>query len=187
MASHRVWPMKLTVLIACFWLACSSRVLAAAVPAGYHAVAQAEGVPADLLYALACAESGRPLPDGAVRPWPWALNVGGESRYFDSRLAAYRDLVLVLKTTRNVDIGLGQINWHWHRERLRDAWQALDPYFNLGVAARFLREQFEHCDCDDWWIAIERYHAPSNSERAGPRRAAYRRRVEQCWRQQSAT
>jgi len=168
-------------------LLCALPVWVHAVPVGYERIARTEGVPSELLYALACAESGRLLADGTVRPWPWALNVGGEPRYFASRLAAYRGLVRVLSTTSNVDIGLGQINWYWHQERLSDPWQALDPYFNLRSAARVLREQFEACACDDWWIAVERYHAPSEAESAKDRRAAYRRRVEQCWLQSSAT
>ncbi len=179
--------MKALRLVFCLYLLCALPAWAQAVPVGYDRIARSERVPSELLYALACAESGRLLADGTVRPWPWALNVRGESRYFASRLAAYRDLVRVLSTTSNVDIGLGQINWYWHRERLNDPWQALDPYFNLRSAARFLREQFEACACADWWIAIERYHAPSEVESAKARRAAYRRRVEQCWRQYFAT
>ena len=154
---------------------------AAEVPNGYVALAQAEQVPADILYAVACAEAGRRMPDGRMRPWPWSLNVAGEGRYFDTRIAAYHALTEVLAQSSNVDVGLGQINWHWHRERFRDAWHALDPYENLKAAARLLRELFERCKCDDWWIAVEHYHAPSDTEGAEGRRARYRKAVERCW------
>ena len=38
----------------------------AAIPAGYAVVARSESVPADILYAVACAEAGRPMPDGGL-------------------------------------------------------------------------------------------------------------------------
>lgn len=154
----------------------------AAVPGGYVAVAQAERVPPDILYAIACAESGRPMPDGRIVPWPWALNIGGEGRFFQSRAQAYQALTETLRRSTHVDIGLGQINWYWHRDRFSDAWAALDPYQNLQTAARVLREQFDRCRCNDWWLAVERYHAPGDTEGAFARRSRYRKNVERCWR-----
>lgn len=153
----------------------------AAIPAGYVAVARSESVPADILYAVACAEAGRPMLDGSLRPWPWSLNVAGESCYFETRASAYEALLDVLVRSNNVDIGLGQINWYWHRDRFRDPWQALDPYENLKAAARFLRELFIRCECNDWWVAVEHYHAPSDTNGADERRTRYRKAVERCW------
>jgi hypothetical protein len=155
--------------------------LSAEIPAAYVAIARSAQVPADVLYAIACAESGRAMPDGVMRPWPWALNVDGQSHFYRSRTDAHQGLIDALKTTQRVDIGLGQVNWYWHRDRFRDPWQALDPYFNLRVAANYLREQYTRCGCDDWWRAVERYHAPSDAQRVVQRRSRYRARVEQCW------
>lgn len=173
------------------WWLIASFVLAqpwasAAIPSGYVAVARAERVPPDMLFALACAESGRPLPDGRNLPWPWVLNVAGDGQFFATRSAAYRALTAVLTRSTNVDVGLGQINWHWHGQRFADAWQALDPYVNLRTAARLLREQFDRCACNDWWLAVERYHAPSDTENADQRRARYRGKVERCWQSHTA-
>lgn len=154
---------------------------AADVPSGYVAVARAEQVPSDVLYAVACAESGYQLPNGQVRPWPWALNVDGASRFYATRADARRGLADALAQTQNVDIGLGQISWYWHARRFASPWQALDPYSNLRTAARLLRDQFERCECDNWWVAVERYHAPSETSGALERRARYRRNVERCW------
>jgi len=162
------------------------RISAAEIPGGYVAVARIEQVPAEILYAIACAETGRRMSDGQIRAWPWALNVAGESRFYPSRAAAYRDLTRELSEQLSIDIGLGQINWYWHRHRLGTAWQALDPYFNLHSAARLLKEQFDACQCNDWWTAVERYHAPSDTESAPERRSRYRQAVRQCWRSQSA-
>jgi hypothetical protein len=155
--------------------------IAAQIPAGYVSVGRREDVPPDILYAVACAESGRRMPDGRIYPWPWVLNVAGESRFFPTRAAAYQNLIAQLSDHANVDIGLGQINWRWHRDRLFTPWSALDPYFNLRTMARLLRHQFDRCACGDWWTAVERYHAPTDSEPAGHRRARYRDRVQQCW------
>lgn len=152
----------------------------AAPPAGYAAVAEAEHVPADILYAVACAESGREMPDGETRPWPWTLNIAGEGHWFPTRIAAYETLKRALGNDASVDIGLGQINWHWHRVRLVTPWLALDPYFNLINAARLLRKQFEDCRCDDWWTAVGRYHAPAHTKQAGERRRQYEERVRRC-------
>ena len=160
-------------------LACE--LFASDVPRGYVAVAHAHEVPPAILYALACAESGRRLSNGQIRPWPWALNIAGQSRYYATRAEAHQDLTAALSTNSNIDIGLGQINWSWHRARLETPWQALDPYFNLHRMAEIFREQFEACHCDDWWVAVERYHAPSDTPGAQARRLHYRENVHQCW------
>ncbi len=149
------------------------------IPSGYLAVARAEQVPADILYAVACAEAGRQMPDGRMRPWPWSLNVAVSRG--TSKPEPRQALTEVLAHSANVDIGLGQINWHWHRARFRDAWHALDPYGNLQAAARLLRELFDRCQCEDWWIAVEHYHAPSDTDGAEQRRSRYRKAVERCW------
>jgi len=160
-------------------LACGA--IASEVPRGYVVVAEAREVPPEMLYAIACAESGRGLPNGQVRPWPWALNIAGRSRFYASRADAYQALSEAVLNESNIDIGLGQINWHWHAARLKTLWQALDPYFNLHETAEILREQFEACHCGDWWVAAERYHAPSDRSTSKNRRLKYRERVRQCW------
>lgn len=159
---------------------------AAAVPSGYVAAAQAERVPPDILFAVACAESGRPMPDGRTLPWPWALNIRGKARFFSTQTAAQRALAAALARSTNVDIGLGQINWHWHGKRFTDPRQALDPSVNLRTTGRLLREQFDRCACDDWWLAVERYHAPSDTEGADQRRSRYRGNVLRCWKANAA-
>lgn len=47
-------------------------------PIAYVVVAKAANVPADILYAVALAESGRSYK-GVLLPWPWTLNVEGRS------------------------------------------------------------------------------------------------------------
>ena len=147
------------------------------IPTAYRQVAQAHGIPADIFYAVALAESGRTLGAGQpLRPWPWTLNIHGEGRYFSDRTSAWRAIsAAILNQRTSVDIGLRQVNWRYHRHRLIDPWHALDPHRNLVVAATILK------DCQqrliDWWASVGCYHSPSNPERA----KRYRERVRAHW------
>ena len=146
------------------------------VPPGYRSVAGERGVPAALLYAVALAESGTRV-DAVLHPWPWTLNVAGEGRIFASRAAAWHDLRDALAAgERSIDIGVMQVNWRYHQQALQDPWQALDPYYNLRVAAAILVDCYELRR--DWWDAVGCYHAPRATERA----ARYRDRVRAHWR-----
>ena len=147
------------------------------VPAGYRAVAAEQGIPPTILYAVALTESGHPVaPAGVYRPWPWTLNLSGAGYVYATRREAWRALRDWLdQGKRSIDIGLMQVNWHYHRKRLGDPWQALDPYHNLRVGADILR------DCyrveRDWWASVGCYHAPSQPTNA----ARYRHRVRARW------
>lgn len=146
------------------------------VPPGYRSVAAERVVPAALFYALALAESGTRV-DSALHPWPWTLNVAGEGRVFVSRAAAWGELRRALATgERSIDVGVMQVNWRYHREALQDPWQALDPYYNLRVAAAILVECYQLRG--DWWDAVGCYHAPQAAQRA----AQFRDRVRAHWR-----
>ncbi len=148
-----------------------------AVPQGYRSIAAERGIPYTVLYAVALAESGKRISDlKSYRPWPWTLNVAGRGYFFDSRLAAWQTLKGLLDNgDRSIDIGLMQVNWRYHSERLGSAWQALDPYHNLRVGAAILQDCY--VNERDWWASVGCYHAPNNLERA----AQYRRRVVARW------
>jgi len=144
------------------------------VPSAYDWAAGGEGVPPSLLFALALQESGLPWR-GRLIPWPWTLNINGTpSRYanrWDACLALRRALSRV--PNANADVGLGQINVHYYGERVREPCELLDPYRNLALTARILREQ--HRPGEDWSLAVGRYHRPAG----GPAAARYQRSVEQ--------
>jgi len=150
----------------------------AAVPGGYRIVAAEFGVPATVLYAVAVAESGVGTDaHGVRRPWPWSLNVAGRAHLYPSRHAASKALdSFIAQGERSIDIGLMQVNWRFHRDKLGDARQALDPYHNLRVGARILRECYERRG--EWWAGVGCYHAPANPARA----QRYRARVVGHWR-----
>jgi len=142
---------------------------AAEPPPGYHQIAREYGLPPKVLYAIALTESGKRLPSSRTRPWPWTLNIEGRGHYYPTRLDAFQALRTHLgRGVTNIDVGLMQVNWRYHRARLRDPWTALDPYYNLRLGAWLLASQCR--DSQDLWEAVGRYHAPGNSKRA----AAYR-------------
>jgi hypothetical protein len=147
------------------------------VPAGYRAIARERAIPHTILYAVALAESGKQARSAdEYRPWPWTLNVAGEGHFYATRIEAWQALRIWLEQgRRSIDIGLMQVNWRYHRERLGTLWQALDPYHNLRVGAAILQECYSNSR--DWWVSVGCYHAPANPQRAGK----YRRRVQSRW------
>jgi soluble lytic murein transglycosylase-like protein len=169
-----------TVIPSVVCLLCWSAVVAAqSIPAGYRQVASEYDLPPALLYAVALTESGQSsLSEGRFRPWPWALNINGEGHYFPTRQEAWQALQAALVNANgSVDIGLMQISWRYHRAALGPAWQALDPYHNLRVAAAILRDCYvEHTN---WMQSAGCYHAPNDSAKA----QAYGGRVKQQWMQ----
>jgi soluble lytic murein transglycosylase-like protein len=160
---------------------CSVAVGAEPVPPGYRRVAVEHGIPAVLFYAVAKTESGRRLArTPRMRPWPWTLNIEGRGRYYGTRIEAFAALKHLLREGRtSIDIGLMQVNWRYHHTRLRDPWRALDPYYNLRVGARILRDCYRaHAD---WWRAVGCYHSPGSSAAQRERALAYRARVKRHW------
>ena len=157
-------------LLACT-LACSLQAQDVPPPA-YQLAAQRAGIPTAVLYAVALQESGVHL-NGRLVPWPWSLNVAGESRRFATRNDACKNLQQALHDVppTRIDVGLGQINLGYQRHRYRRVCDVLDPYRNLAFAADILREQ--HSPGDDWLLAIGRYHRPAGGAPA----ARYRHSV----------
>lgn len=142
------------------------------IPPAYLKVAAEYGIPPRILYAVARTESGLMLTTGAIRPWPWTLNVEGQGQRFATRAQALQAIQAHLAAGKtSIDIGLMQVNWYWHREALKEPWTALDPYYNLRTGARILRDHYQQSG--DWLTAIGRYHAPGNPVWA----RAYRARV----------
>jgi len=150
--------------------------IASADRAGYDAVADYVGVPKDIFYAMALAESGRER-DGQFAPWPWTLNIAGDAHFYPDRDAMFAALMAALQNGQlRVDVGPLQLNWYWQFERIDSPWRLTDPVVNAKLAAAFLKEHFERSG--DWWLAVGHYHRPSETtvvDRATA--AAYRERV----------
>ncbi|EMQ8858231.1 transglycosylase SLT domain-containing protein [Pseudomonas aeruginosa] len=141
-------------------------------PPAYQLAAQRAGIPSTVLYAVALQESGI-RRNGRLVPWPWSLNVAGQSRRFATRADACSGLQQAMRSTPHtrIDAGLGQINLGYHKHRFASPCDLLDPYRNLAIAAEILNEQ--HTPGEDWLLAIGRYHRPAGGEPA----ARYRRSV----------
>ena len=141
-------------------------------PPAYQLAAQRAGIPSAVLYAVALQESGI-RRNGRIVPWPWSLNVAGQSRRYATRADACAGLQQAMRSTPHtrIDVGLGQINLGYQQQRYASACDLLDPYRNLAIAAEILKEQ--HTAGEDWLLAIGRYHRPAGGEPA----ARYRRSV----------
>ncbi len=153
----------------CSAVAKSGRGIALTVPPAYLRVAKEYDVPAGILFAIALAESGR-TTDGRILPWPWTLNIRGRGEYFSSRTEADARLDQLIREGGTPDIGLMQVNWKYHQDKLGKPAQAFDPWLNLRAGALVLRQAYE--DTGDWWQAVGRYHS-----RTPARAQAYRKRV----------
>ena len=102
--------------------------------------ARESGVPVEVLRALTRTETGRRM-DGALRPWPWTVNMEGEGRWFDNRAEA---MAFVERRrsrgARSFDIGCFQINHMWRGQHFASIEAMSDPLTNARYAARFLNE-----------------------------------------------
>lgn len=148
-------------------------------PPQYHAVESYSGVPAQVLYAVALAESGRGAGK-ARKPHPWTLNIAGKPHYFDSRQAMFEALMNALQSgISNVDIGPLQLNWHWQFERLTSPWNATDPIYNLKTASAILAEHY--AKTGDWWQAVGKYHRAADAPEHRAAAGIYSARVQRIW------
>lgn len=148
-------------------------------PPAYQRASAAQGVPAELLWAVAKQESSYKLKIGTY-PWPWTLNVDGVGHYFRTRTEA----CVAAKTAiaqvggKKVDIGLTQQNWGWvGRDFYQDPCDSLDPNDNLRTASIRLRECYEKER--DWIMAAGCYHRPAGGEPARIYRGIIAKKLQQ--------
>ncbi len=142
----------------------------------YDEVAAYVGVPADLLYAMAQAESGRRVNEH-IEPWPWTLNIEGEAQFYPDREAMFAALMAALRADKlRVDVGPLQVNWYWQFDRLLSPWRITDPVVNAKVGAEILKSHYARSG--DWPTAVGHYHRPSEATARDRLIAdAYRERV----------
>jgi hypothetical protein len=156
-----------------------------AVPPMYTLVAKENKVPEKLFYALILNES-RSLTStpetSKVLPWPWTINHRGTPHYFPTIEEAYAFArSLVDAGDEQFDVGLGQLNWRWQKHRFTSLREAFDPYTNLSVAAKHLREQFKRPECSRWDLAVGCYHRPAQRSLDKQIAAGYTKRVISLW------
>jgi hypothetical protein len=126
-----------------------------------------------ILYAVALVESAKGTPSNHVTPWPWAINKSGKSIIPGSQQEARTILNKTLaEGSQNIDVGLMQINLHWHGHRVGKPEQLLNPVTNLQIGALVLAEAIQSAP-HDLVLGIGRYHSWQNTEAA----VSYGRRV----------
>ena len=128
----------------------------------YVVAARNADVPADLLIAIAGAESGY---------HPWALNIKGHQVFCQSREEA--ENVLASTPTDDVDIGLMQINWRFWgpRSGVTSKGDLLDPRTNLAVGAAILKDALSRGG--SLWHRISNYHMGGAAERERYNKTVY--------------
>lgn len=137
------------------------------------------GVPADLLMAVALAETGLRRGDRR-RPWPWAVNREGHGQWLESRAALEAFATASLQAGRvNLDIGCFQINWRWHGQHFSHPNDLVEPLSNARYAARLLvslKREF-----GSWEAASGAFHSrtPDRAARYAARVAALRSEARQ--------
>jgi hypothetical protein len=126
-----------------------------------------------ILYAVALVESAKGNPSNQVAPWPWAINKSGKSIILGSQQEARAILnKTIAEGGRNIDVGLMQINLHWHGHRVGKPEHLLNPVTNLQIGALVLAEAIQSAP-HDLVLGVGRYHSWQNIEAA----VSYGRRV----------
>lgn len=134
----------------------ASRTAAVCDAAARRAAAES-GVPVDVLKSITRTETGR-TRDGRLEPWPWAVNMQGEGRWFDTMDAALAHVLTNFNQgARNFDVGCFQINYRWHGAAFESLRQMFDPLENARYAASFLARL--HDETRDWSQAAGAYHS----------------------------
>ena len=106
-------------------------------------------IPNKLLWSIAKIESGANQ---------FALNIEGRPYNLGSRKEAMEILKSHLdKGIRNIDIGLMQINFHYHGEKFACISEMLDTENNIAYAASFLKGLYKKHG--SWQEAVRHYHS----------------------------
>lgn len=115
-----------------------------------------------VLYAVALIESAKGSDPYHVTPCPWALNKAGLSIIPASQQEAH--VILrnsIAQGSSHIDVGLMQINLHWHGHRVEKPEHLLDPVTNLKIGADILAEAIQSVP-NDLALGIGRYHSWQN-------------------------
>ncbi|MCF3630295.1 transglycosylase SLT domain-containing protein [Thalassospiraceae bacterium LMO-SO8] len=124
-----------------------------------RAVERREGIPANLLAAIALTESGRfDKESGENFAWPWTVTSQGKGRYFATEAEARAEVeILLSQGVRNIDVGCMQINMHYHWNAFETLDHAFDPAANAAYAAKFLKAKYD--ETRNWLTAAGQYHS----------------------------
>jgi len=111
------------------------------------------------LYAVALLESPARRAPGRISPWPYAIHTPEGPRIYATRKAAAAALKRLMHTytPSELDVGLMQVNLHWHGTRVTRSDELLDPATNLRIGAEILAETLRSAPADRV-LGLGRYH-----------------------------
>ncbi len=136
-------------------------------------------LPKNILLSIARVESGYGKVDGITRSWPWTLNAGGNSAYFETKVDAIKDLNAKLhRGVRNIDLGCMQINYKWHKKFFKSVNEMMEPFDNVDYGARFLKKLYQRHG--SWDRAIKYYHSKKSKYNK-----SYLRKVKAVWKKEN--
>jgi len=115
------------------------------------------GVPISVLKAISLSETGRKR-NGAMRPWPWTVNMEGKGVWFsnsdEAKAYVYKNYK---RGARSFDIGCFQISYKWHGHNFSSIEEMFQPMPNALYAANFLLRLYK--EKGDWGSAAGAYHS----------------------------
>ena len=115
-------------------------------------------LPENILLSISRVESGYQKVDGIIRAWPWTLNAGGDSAYYQTKKAALDSLKKrIVSGVTNIDVGCMQLNYRWHNQFFSNLSEMINPIKNVDYAARFLKKLFHRHG--SWEKAVKYYHS----------------------------
>ncbi|HIF9337716.1 transglycosylase SLT domain-containing protein [Photobacterium damselae] len=132
------------------------------VPKAFRVIAHECKVPAKHLYAIALTETETKLQNGHSSPWVWTINYKGKSFFYPDRISLYTAAAKLISNRHLLfDIGIMQVNWRWHKNRVRSLWALTSPDINIRVACDILKDGYRARG--NWIEAAGYYHSPSNN------------------------
>ncbi len=137
------------------------------------------GLPENILLSISRVESGYQKVNGVIRAWPWTLNAGGDSSYFQTKEDALHSLEeKIEKGATNIDIGCMQLNFRWHKDFFNNLSDMINPRKNVDYAARFLNKL--HQRHGSWEKAVKYYHSSKSKFNV-----KYYRKVKAVWKKEN--
>ncbi|WP_318441727.1 transglycosylase SLT domain-containing protein [Photobacterium leiognathi] len=146
------------------------------VPLAFKQIANQCRVPARNLFSIALTETETALKNGRSSPWAWTINHKGKSYFYPNRKSLYMAAQrLVDRKELLFDIGIMQVNWYWHRKRVKSLWEMTSPDKNIRVACEILNEGYNARG--NWVDAAAYYHSPGNKSAAASYKQRYKRKL----------
>lgn len=137
-------------------------------------------LPDNILLSISRVESGYRKVNGVTRSWPWTLNAGGDSAYFDNKEDAIASLkARINNRVTNIDVGCMQLNYRWHKKFFRDLDEMMEPIKNVDYAARFLKKLYKRHG--SWEKAVKYYHSSKSKFNV-----SYYKKVKAVWKRENA-